>query len=130
MAEGAISLTSYPPNLDEFKDPEDDDDIAVAEGQRLLSTAQNRALPSSGKTRPASSVRARRANATSPSRTSIIIGILFFIFSIFAFLVIPAFLPQTSHHYTGMPVAHDVRLSNGTHQYRKTVLMVSIDGLR
>ncbi|KAF9503081.1 hypothetical protein BS47DRAFT_1310273 [Hydnum rufescens UP504] len=29
-----------------------------------------------------------------------------------------------------MPVAHDVRLSNGTHQFRRTVLMVSIDGLR
>ncbi|KAF9507183.1 hypothetical protein BS47DRAFT_338271 [Hydnum rufescens UP504] len=105
MAEGAISLPLYPPNADEPKDPEYDDDIAIEEGERLLSATQNHAFPSSRKTKPASSSRSRRTIVTSASRRARILGGLFFVFSVFVFLVIPAFLPQTSHHYTGMPVA-------------------------
>ncbi len=113
---------------------DDEDDIAVAEGKSLLpqSGHEMKTIGEPGfKRRPNRRRRRRRMDmATGIPRNSKILGLTFLAIAFVVFLVIPAFLPQKSHHNVGMPVGHDVRLSNGTHTFRKTVLMVSIDGFR
>lgn len=115
-----------------------DEENDNAEGARLLSNGTRstgsdgsfNSKPARRRRRRSSQVRGENASPhTLPRRTAIIASI-FLATTAIIFLVIPAFIPETTHHYTGMTPQHDVRYSNGTHQFRKTVLMVSIDGLR
>ena len=113
---------------------DDEDDITVAEAKSLLPESGHamKTVRKSGFKRKPMTHRGRRRGEMVPGlqRNSMILGLTFLAVAFVVLLVIPAFLPQRSHHNVGMPVGHDVRLSNGTHTFRKTVLMVSIDGLR
>ena len=148
MAPGAIALPIYPGSNEGEKNPEtgtqDDDDRLAnelddeaagddAEGTSLLTSSSH---PT--RTTPEGTARPRRrrnnridkAKAATTARSSLACAGIFSLASALIFIVFPAFLPETTHHHTGMLPQHDVRFSNGTHQFRKTVLMVSIDGLR
>lgn len=148
MAPGAIALPIYPGSKDGDETPEtlgNDDDERLAneldddatgddvEGKSLLASPSSRPARTKSKRTARSRRRTNRADkeaAATAARSSLACAGIFVIASALLFIVFPAFLPQTTHHHTGMTPQHDVRFSNGTHQFRKTVLMVSIDGLR
>lgn len=149
MAPGAIALPLYPngnKNTNESVESGEqlnDERLTAAEleyeaagdnaeGAHLLSSSSG-SLENNGNPR----VRRRRQQSsrsdnttTTVSRSTLTFAGGFIAVTALIFLIIPAFIPETTHHYTGMTPQHDVRYSNGTHQFRKTVLMVSIDGLR
>ena len=146
MASGAIALPIYPGRMGgeppeseaqvddesfvgELNDETDGDEV---EGRGLLSPSSRPARTKSQRTARARRRRTNRVDeaAVTAARSSLACAGIFVVASALIFIVFPAFLPETTHHHTGMLPQHDVRFSNGTHQFRKTVLMVSIDGLR
>ena len=114
--------------------PQAEDDFEDAEGARLLSNTDE---PQYASKSPPRRSKVRRVSNSQPpskkkplSRISPAWAAVFFVSSVLCFLVAPSYLPELYHHHSGMVPNRDVRLSNGTHEFRKTVLMVSIDGLR
>jgi hypothetical protein len=67
-----------------------------------------------------------RKKSTRGRRIQIFLAVIFLSFCFGLFIVVPAFIPDSRQRHK----QDDVIMSNGTHEYRKTVLMVSIDGLR
>jgi hypothetical protein len=149
MAPGAMALPIYPGSNEGEKNSEavvqeDDERLAndlddEAAGDDVEGTSLLTSSSRSTETNPERTARSRRRRnrrdkagpgAATAARNSLACAGIFFLASALIFIVFPAFLPETTHHHTGMPPQHDVRFSNGTHQFRKTVLLVSIDGLR
>lgn len=154
MARGAIALPAYRKSdaeADAFEpktanaedhvpaELEYDDSGADAEGARLLSssssTSEQRNSKRSSSSRRRRVPRGADGNADKAlSRRSAVWAGAFIAASAFVFLVVPAFLPNNAHLYDSGPSRpadwKDGIASNGTHDFRKTVLMLSIDGLR
>lgn len=126
-------------NLDSQKlsemEGQDMDDFEEAEGARLLSSNAGPLSIQSGRSQMSLNTM-KNASLSSASRQTVLPSISWFkAFVLFAtlvliFLVAPAYWPELYHHHAGMTSNRDARLWNGTHEFRRTVLMVSIDGLR
>lgn len=150
--DGSSSLTAYSPDDDlELKEAstskhsaqaeQDNDYDDSREGTRLLSssadTTDRESLPRRVKRRRRMPRPMPDESLSTKARSSAKWAIAFVAASALVFLVIPAFMPSSSHLYDGGKSGGGRKqdfstgvMSNGTHDFKRTVIMISIDGLR